>query len=51
VQAGDTLTQIAAQYDVDVNALARANKITDLSQLALGEVLCIPGTPGAAPTN
>ena len=50
VQAGEDLTQIAQQYGVDVNALARANKITDLSQLAIGEVLCIPSSPGAATT-
>lgn len=51
VQAGDTLTQIALQYDVDVKALAAANKITDLSQLSIGVVLCIPSIPGAAPTS
>ena len=51
VQAGDTLTQIAQQYGVDVKALARANKITDISRLATGEVLCIPSSPGAAPTG
>jgi len=50
VQAGDTLTAIAQQYGVEVQALARANKISDLGQLATGEVLCIPSSRGAAPT-
>ena len=50
VEAGETLTGIARQYGVEVQALAHANKISDTSQLSLGQVLCIPQTAGAAPT-
>jgi LysM repeat protein len=50
VQAGETLTAIAQQYGVSVQVLARANKISATSELSLGQVLCIPQEPGAAPT-
>jgi LysM repeat protein len=51
VQAGETLTQIAEQYGVNVPALARANKLSTTSQLTVGQVLCIPQTAGAPPTS
>jgi len=51
VRAGDTLTKIAARYHTDVWALARANGITNLNRIHVGQVLCIPGgsTPPACP--
>ena len=48
VQAGDTLRGIAERFyqDVDLDAfLARANGITDVSQLSVGHELTIPPKP------
>jgi LysM repeat protein len=50
VQATETLTAIAEQYAVSVQALARANKISATSELFVGQVLCIPQSAGSAPT-
>jgi LysM repeat protein len=43
VQAGDTLSQIAAEYGVTVMAIAAANNIGNPSQLRAGQRLVIPG--------
>ncbi len=43
VLPGEWLGQIAELYAVGVDQLAKANGITDLSTLAAGQVLCIPG--------
>ena len=53
VRAGDTLTKIAARYHTDVWAIARANGITNLNRIHIGQVLCIPvsSTPPACPTT
>lgn len=51
VQAGDTLSSIAARYGVTVEALAAANGLTLQSLLQIGQVLTIPSTsPAGAPT-
>ena len=43
VQPGDTLYGIAVQLNVDPQALAEANGITDPSWLEAGQVLIVPG--------
>ena len=59
VQAGDTLSSIAAQYGVTVDDLAAANGINDPSLITVGQRLVIPvatatpdatATPAATPT-
>jgi LysM repeat protein len=42
VQAGDTLSGIADQFGVDLEALAEANDITDPDLIYPGQVLIIP---------
>jgi LysM repeat protein len=42
VQAGDTLFSIAQRYGITVEALARANNITNVNRLDIGQVLTIP---------
>lgn len=52
VQAGDTLSGIAGRYGTTVEVIAKANGITNPSQISVGQKLTIPGTaPGqlAAP--
>ncbi len=44
VQAGDTLTSIAARFHVSIATLARANGLTGTSIIQIGQVLRIPGT-------
>jgi len=46
VQAGDTLSEIAARFDVTLVALMEANDITDPTLIRPGRVLIIP-VPGA----
>jgi len=50
VQAGDTLGAIALRFRVSVDALARANRLTDLDKLRVGQQLIIPsaGQPHVA---
>lgn len=43
VQAGETLFRIARRYGVTVEALERANEISDASSLRIGQRLSIPG--------
>ncbi len=47
VQPGDTLSVIASNYDVSIEALAEANGIVDVNAIAPGEELVIP--PAAQP--
>lgn len=47
VASGDTLGKIAGNYGVTVDALMKANNITDPRKLRIGQKLVIPG--GAAP--
>jgi len=49
VQAGDTLSAIAARSGTTVAALAAANGITNPDRLNVGQVLKLSGTGGAAP--
>lgn len=42
VQAGDTLAEIAARYNVTVAALAAANNIGNIDVIEVGQVLVIP---------
>jgi LysM repeat protein len=44
VQRGETLLQIALRYGVDAWAIARANGITNLNYIYVGQRLVIPGT-------
>ncbi len=43
VQPGDTLTQIATRFDIDLTALTNANGITNANTVNAGAVLTIPG--------
>lgn len=43
VQRGQTLWGIARKYDVDMNVLARVNKLQDANVLQVGQRLYIPG--------
>lgn len=50
VQEGETLFGIAQRYGTTVEAIAAANGITDVNQLAVGQELVIPvGGPEVAP--
>ncbi|MEY3545346.1 MAG: hypothetical protein RLZZ106_1068 [Cyanobacteriota bacterium] len=56
VVEGDTLEQLALRYRVDLQALIELNGIRDPTLLQVGEVLKLPGAPGAttrsnAPTD
>ncbi len=44
VQAGETLSLIAARYGVSVEDIAAANNIADVSVINVGQVLAIPGS-------
>lgn len=44
VQRGETLTSIAAKYEIDLATLARANKLADRDVLRRGQKLTIPVT-------
>lgn len=50
VQAGDTLSEIAARFGVSVEALAQANGITNPALIRAGQVLIIPA-PQATPST
>jgi peptidoglycan endopeptidase LytE len=49
VQAGDTLSAISARFGVSVTALARANHLSSVSLIRIGQVLVIPGRAQAVP--
>ena len=48
IQRGETLWSIAQRYGVSVDALVRANRISDISRIEVGQRLMIPGGRGAA---
>ncbi|MCB8992288.1 MAG: LysM peptidoglycan-binding domain-containing protein [Ardenticatenaceae bacterium] len=59
VQSGDSLSGIAARYEVDFDLFLRVNRLTDAYVLQPGDTLCIPNivygailppTPGPSPT-
>lgn len=53
VKAGETLTSIAKRYGVTVNALMKANGITDASKLRIGQKLKLPAgrSPAGGPST
>ena len=50
VRPGETLSQIAAAYGVDVATIAVANQLVHVDRIRAGERLEIPGVPGALHT-
>ncbi len=44
VQQGDTLAEIAIQFEVTLEELARTNNITDVNHIEAGQELIIPGS-------
>lgn len=42
VQSGDTLGSIAELYDISIDDLARANSISDIDHIEVGQQLVIP---------
>jgi len=48
IQAGDSLSGIAAQFNTTVEALAAENEITDINRITVGQVLTIPPETGTA---
>jgi murein DD-endopeptidase MepM/ murein hydrolase activator NlpD len=44
VQKGDTLSEIALQYDLDVNLLAEINNLRNNDHIIEGQVIMLPGT-------
>lgn len=48
IAQGETLEQIARRYNITTDALLRANNLTALAPLLLGQVLIIPLDSGAA---
>lgn len=51
VKAGDTLWRIATNYKVTVDALVKANNITNPNLISVGQVLIIPGTSTSPPPS
>jgi LysM repeat protein len=51
VQAGDTLSGIAAQFDVSVALLQQVNGIADANHLEVGQTLVIPAADAPIPTT
>jgi surface antigen len=43
VISGDTLSEIAARYNTNVQSLASHNQIADPNRIYIGELICIPG--------
>ncbi|MCL4863170.1 MAG: LysM peptidoglycan-binding domain-containing protein [Caldilineaceae bacterium] len=50
VQAGETLSQIAQQYGVTMQALMEANGIQNANAIYVGQSLRIPSVPATTPT-
>lgn len=50
VQSGDTLSQIATQFDVSAEAIAGASGVSDPNFLTIGQELTIP-CPGQLPST
>ena len=44
IKSGDTLSQIATKYGTSIEALSKANNITDPSKIRVGQKLIIPET-------
>jgi LysM repeat protein len=50
IGTGETLSQIAANYGVTVQALMEANGLSDPDRIAVGQQLVIPAPSGSPPT-
>lgn len=51
VQPGDTLTRISAHFNVTIEAILRANNLSDPNTIRVGQTLVIPdGSPTTTPT-
>lgn len=48
VQRGDTLSQLAAQYNTSVKAIMAVNGLANPNLIFAGQMLCIPDPPAAA---
>ncbi|WP_309891849.1 N-acetylmuramoyl-L-alanine amidase [Archangium sp.] len=48
VSAGETLSSIAASYELTVETLAQANNLRDVNRLFIGQVLKLQSTPSAS---
>lgn len=48
VEAGDTLSGIAAEFDVSVETLQQRNNIQDIQKLQVGDQIIIPGRAASA---
>lgn len=46
IEAGDTLSDIAERFDIDLDVLIAANGITDPTLLQIGQVLVLPPAGG-----
>ncbi|KKT82325.1 MAG: hypothetical protein UW80_C0039G0003 [Microgenomates group bacterium GW2011_GWC1_44_9] len=51
VKLGDTLEAIAAQFNIDMYGLARANNLTDVNFITVGQKLLIATAPITAPAS
>jgi LysM repeat protein len=51
VQEGETLSQIAAQYGVSLEALVAANGLANADQIAVGQQLIVPAAGTVLPTS
>lgn len=47
VQAGDTMSSIAARFGLSIRTIARANRIVDIDRLSQGQQLYIPAADAA----
>jgi len=50
VAPGDTLTRIASKYETTIEAIVKANQLSDTAILRVGQKLIIPGKEGVATT-
>ncbi len=51
VNKGETLLRIARAYNVDKEEIARANRLSDIDNISVGQLLFIPGTSGSLNKN
>jgi murein DD-endopeptidase MepM/ murein hydrolase activator NlpD len=51
VASGDTLSSIAAKYNVSYQTIATANNLKEPYTIAVGQVLCIPGATTTTSTT
>ncbi len=51
VASGDTLSSIAAKYNVSYQTIATANNLKEPYTIAVGQVLCIPGATTTTTTT